>query len=64
MKLDKQDLKELVKRVELVNSYQLTAQALEMQKQMWLGSLFEKYGIAKDKKYTFDLIKGVITESK
>ena len=62
MKLEKQDLNELIKRTEQINSHKLIVQALEIQKQFWLSSKFEKYGLDKTKKYNFNMVNKKIEE--
>lgn len=63
-KVDKEDLKELKKRTELINSLILIAQALEAQKQAYIVSKFSKYGLDGTKTYNVDLKSGKIKEEK
>ena len=62
--LTKEDLAELIKRVELINQYSLVAQALELQRRVWLNGCLQKLGLGSEKKYSIDLKNGAITESK
>ena len=63
-KLSKEDLEELRKRTELVNQHILIAQALEMQKQIYIRNLLPKYRLDGNKNYNINLKNGKITESK
>jgi len=63
-KLSKEDLLELRKRVELINQHILIAQALELQKQIFITNILPKYGCDMNKKYNIDLKTGKITEIK
>jgi len=63
-KLTKEDLEELKKRVELINQHILVAQALEMQKQIFIKNLLPKYGCDMNKNYNIDLRNGQIKEVK
>ena len=63
-KLSKKDLEELRKRTELVNQHILIAQALEMQKQIYIRNLLPKYGLDGNKNYNINLKNGKITELK
>jgi len=63
-KLTKEDLEELRKRVELINQYNLIAQALEMQKQIFIRNLLPKYKCDMNKNYNIDLRSGQIKEVK
>lgn len=63
-KLDKIDLEELRKRTELVNQHRLIADALEMQKQIFIRNLLPKYKCDMNKNYTIDLRSGQIKEIK
>ena len=63
-KLDKIDLEELRKRTELINQYISIAQALEIQKQMFLRDILPKYGLDLNKSYDIDLKTGKITKIK
>ena len=63
-KLSKEDLEELRKRTELVNQHILIAQALEMQKQIYIRNLLPKYKLDGNKNYNINLKNGKITESK
>jgi len=63
-KLTKEDLEELRKRTELINQYILVAQALEMQKQIFIRNLLPKYGCDMNKNYNIDLRSGQIKEVK
>ena len=63
-KLKKEDLEELRKRTELINQYILIAQALEMQKQIFIKNLLPKYGCDMNKNYNINLRNGQIKEVK
>ena len=63
-KLKKEDLEELRKRTELINQYILVAQALEMQKQIFIRNLLLKYRLDANKNYNINLKNGKITEAK
>ena len=63
-KLTKEDLEELRKRTELVNQHILIAQALEMQKQIYIRNLLPKYRLDGNKNYNINLKDGKITELK
>ena len=63
-KLKKEDLEELRKRTELINQYILVAQALEMQKQIFIRNLLPKYKCDMNKNYNIDLRNGQIKEVK
>jgi len=63
-KLKKEDLEELRKRTELINQHILIAQALEMQKQIYIRNLLPKYRLDGNKNYNINLKNGKITELK
>jgi len=63
-KLDKTDLEELRKRVELINQHLLIAQALETQRQNFLLSKYSKYRLDASKIYDINLTTGKIKEVK
>ena len=63
-KLTKEDLEELRKRTELINQYILVAQALEMQKQIFIKNLLPKYKCDMNKDYNINLRSGQIKEVK
>jgi len=63
-KLKKEDLEELRKRTELINQYILVAQALEMQKQIFIKNLLPKYKCDMNKNYNINLRNGQIKEVK
>ena len=63
-KLKKEDLEELRKRTELINQYILIAQALEMQKQIFIRNLLPKYNCDLNKNYNIDLRNGQIKKIK
>ena len=63
-KLEKEDLEELRKRTELINQYILIAQALEIQKQIFIKNLLPKYGCDMNKNYNINLRNGQIKEVK
>ena len=63
-KLTKEDLEELRKRTELINQYILVAQALEMQKQIFIRNILPKYKCDMNKNYNIDLRNGQIKEVK
>lgn len=62
--LSKDDLAELIKRTELINQHILIAQALELQKRLWLSEQFKKLGLNSEEKYEIDFSTGAITETK
>jgi len=61
-KLKGQDLNELQKRNALINQYVLIAQALELQKRVWLNGVIEKMGFDTRKSWEVDGKNGKITE--
>lgn len=63
-KLSKEDLEELRKRTELINEHILIAQALEIQKQIFMNNILPKYQCDLNKKYNIDLKNGRIKEIK
>ena len=63
-KLKKEDLEELRKRIELINQHILVAQALEMQKQIFIKNLLPKYNCDMNKNYNIDLRNGQIKKVK
>ena len=63
-KLKKEDLEELRKRTELINQYILVAQALEIQKQIFIKNLLPKYKCDMNKNYNINLRSGQIKEVK
>jgi len=63
-KLKKEDLEELRKRTELINQHILVAQALEMQKQIFIKNLLPKYNCDLSRNYNINLKNGKITEIK
>jgi len=63
-KLKKEDLIELQEKAKLVRQHIAISQALEVQKNVWLVSLFSKYGLDGNKEWSFNLVTGVITEVK
>lgn len=62
-KLTKEDLTELREKDKLVKQHIAIAQALEAQKNVWLVSLFSKYGLDGNKEWSFNLKTGDITEA-
>lgn len=63
-KLDSTDREEIRKRQEMIHQHQLIAQALEVQKQQYITSLFPKYRLDPRRQYDIDLKTGRITEAK
>lgn len=63
-KLTKEDLIELREKDKLVRQHIAISQALEAQKNVWLVSLFSKYGLDGNKEWSFNLVTGEITEVK
>lgn len=63
-KLKKEDLIELQEKDKLVRQHIAISQALEAQKNVWLVSLFSKYGLDGNKEWSFNLVTGEITEVK
>ena len=63
-KLSKEDLEELRKRTELINSFILVSQSLEIQKQIYIRNILPKYGLDGNKNYNINLKNGKITELK
>ena len=61
-KLKGQDLNELQKRNSLISQYFLTAQALELQKRVWLNEIINKMGFDTRKSWEVDGRNGKITE--
>lgn len=63
-RLSKQELNELRKRVELINSYKLVAGALEVQKDAYLRRILPKYGCDMESNYSVDFATGKISKVK
>lgn len=63
-RLSKEDLEELRKREELINQHKLIAEALELQKQIYIRNLLPKYQCDMNKNYNIDLKTGRIKEVK
>lgn len=63
-KLKEEDLEELRKREELINSYKLVTGALEMQKRIYLNGILPKYGCDLNKNYSIEQKTGRIKEIK
>jgi hypothetical protein len=61
-KLSGKELGELQKRNSLVNEYVLIAQALELQKRVWLKGVTDKMGLDSTKSYEVDPKSGKLTE--
>ena len=61
-KLSEEDLGELIKREELILSYRLVSDALEMKKAIYLNGILPKYGCDLNKNYNIDRKTGGITE--
>lgn len=62
--LSKEDLAELIKRSELINQNLLIAQALELQKRIWLQECFKRLGLNPELRYQIDFKDGAVTEAK
>jgi len=63
-RINSEELEELKKREELINSYKLVVNALEMQKRIYLQKILPKYGCDSDKVYNIDIKVGKIKEIK
>ena len=63
-KLKKEDLDELRKRTELINQKILTAQALDIQKKIYIRSILPKYKLDPNQNYEIDLRNGLIKKAK
>jgi len=63
-KLAKTDLAELIKRAELVNQHILIAQALEVQKNVWINQQLKDLGLDLSKKYNINFKDGMVKEVK
>ena len=63
-KLSKEDLEELRKRTELINSFILVSQSLEIQKQIYIRNILPKYNCDLSRNYNINLKNGKITELK
>lgn len=63
-KLKPEDLEEVKKRAELINQHILIAQALEMQKNIYIRNILPKYGLDMNKNYEIDLKTGRIKKAK
>jgi len=63
-KLNQEDFEELKKRTELINSYKLVANALEVQMRVHLNGILPKYHCDLNKNYTIDNKTGRIKEIK
>ena len=64
MKLNLEDLEEMKKREELINSHKLIVLALDMQKRIYLNGILPKYGCDLNKNYKIDSKTGNINEIK
>jgi len=63
-KLKKEDLEELKKREEIMNSYKLVVSALEIQNRIYMNGILPKYGCDMNKNYNINLKTGEIKELK
>lgn len=63
-KLKQEDLEELKKRAELINQHTLIAEALEIQKRIYISNLLPKYRCDMNKNYSIDLKTGKIKRIK
>jgi len=63
-KLTIEDLEELKKKEEHIRQYISVAQALEVQKQLFIKRLMPKYGLDMNENYTIDLKSGKIVKAK
>lgn len=63
-KISKEELIELKKRSELINSYKLVAEALEIQKNFYLRNILPKYGCNANENYNIDFETGAINKVK
>ena len=63
-KLNKKDLEELRKREELLRSFVLIVEALQMQKRVYLSEVLPKYGCDLGKNYNINPETGKIGEIK
>ena len=63
-RLSKEDLIELRKRTELINSSILVSQSLEIQKQIYIRNILPKYNCDLSRNYNINLKNGKITEIK
>ena len=63
-KISKEELIELRKRSELINSYKLVADALEIQKDFYLRNILPKYGCNANENYGIDFKTGAISKVK
>ena len=61
-KLKDEDLEELRRRAELINSHKLIVSALEMQNRIYLNGILPKYGCDLNKNYQIDYKTGKIKE--
>jgi len=59
-KVNPRELEELKKRVELINQHTLIAQALGVQKDLYIRNILPKYGCDLNKNYTIELKSGRI----
>jgi len=59
-KLNQKDLEELKKRTELINQYTMIAEALEIQKRIYLRNILPKYGLDMNQEYQIDFKDGKI----
>jgi len=57
-KLTREELAELVKRIEQINSYVLIIQGLEMQKALWINNKVKEKGLNPNEKYHIDFKTG------
>ena len=63
-KLKPEDQKELKKRTDLISQHILIAQAIELQKQVYVRGILPKYGLDMNKDYEIDLRSGKIVVAK
>lgn len=63
-KIKPDELEEIRKRTELINQYIMIAQALEVQKQVYLRGILPKYGLDMNKNYEIDVKTGKIKLAK
>ncbi len=63
-KLSHQDLEEMKRRTEIANQYYMVAQAIDLQKRIWLSNKIKEMGIDMTKNYDIDPKNGEIKEIK
>ncbi len=59
-KLNRDEINELIKRMEQINSFVLVVQGLQMQKSIWLNNKIKEKGLDQTKNYNIDFKSGAL----